>query len=145
MKPDVVEIHLKKMVIVPEMIGTIVGVHNGKVFTQVEVKPEMIGHYLNEFSISSKQQKRTNPMWLSKLHASSNQNTPWIQPLHPFPLQFPTNFTPVIQISIPCQSVEIILAAQCWKMGETNDNVIRLMKCANFVEIVNFKNVIFCV
>ena len=62
MKPDVVEIHLKKMVIVPEMIGTIVGVHNGKVFTQVEVKPEMIGHYLNEFSISSKQQKRTNPM-----------------------------------------------------------------------------------
>ena len=62
MKPDVVEIHLKKMVIVPEMIGTIVGVHNGKVFTQVEVKPEMIGHYLGEFSISSKQQKRTNPM-----------------------------------------------------------------------------------
>ena len=55
MKPDVVEIHLKKMVIVPEMIGTIVGVHNGKVFTQVEVKSEMIGHYLGEFSISSKQ------------------------------------------------------------------------------------------
>ena len=62
MKPDVVEIHLKKMVIVPEMIGTIVGVHNGKVFTQVEVKSEMIGHYLDEFSNSSKQQKRTNPM-----------------------------------------------------------------------------------
>ena len=62
MRPDVVEIHLKKMVIVPEMIGTIVGVHNGKVFTQVEVKSEMIGHYLGEFSISSKQQKRTNPM-----------------------------------------------------------------------------------
>ena len=39
--------------------------------------------------------KGTNPMWLSKLHASSNQNAPWIQPLHPFPLQFPTNFTPV--------------------------------------------------
>ena len=35
MKPDVVEIHLKKMVIVPEMIGTIVGFHNGKVFTPV--------------------------------------------------------------------------------------------------------------
>ena len=62
MKPEVVEIHLKKMVIVPEMIGSIVGFHNGKVFTQVEVKSEMIGHYLGEFSISSKQQKRTNPM-----------------------------------------------------------------------------------
>ena len=40
MRPDVVETHLKKMVIVPEMIGTIVGVHNGKVVTQVEVKSE---------------------------------------------------------------------------------------------------------
>ena len=89
MKPDVVEIHLKKMVIVPEMIGTIVGFHNGKVFTQVEVKSEMIGHYLGEFSISSKQQKRTNPMWLSKFHASSNQNAPWIQPLHPLPTTIP--------------------------------------------------------
>ena len=37
------------------------------------------------------------------------------------------------------KSVEIILAAQCWKRGETNDNVIRLMKCANFVEIMKFK------
>ena len=61
----------------------------------------------------------------------------------PSPDNPPTNFPPVTQISIPFQSVEIILAAQCWKMGETNDNVIRLMKCENFVEIVNFKNVIF--
>ena len=61
MKPDVVEIHLKKMVIVPEMIGTIVGVHNGKVFTQVEVKPEMIGHYLGEFSITYKPVKHGRP------------------------------------------------------------------------------------
>ena len=29
-------------------------VYNGKVFTQVEIKPEMIGHYLGEFSISYK-------------------------------------------------------------------------------------------
>ena len=61
MKPEVVEIHLKKMVIVPEMIGTIVGFHNGKVFTQVEVKSEMIGHYLDEFSNSSKQQIKDKP------------------------------------------------------------------------------------
>merc|ERR1712179_164268 len=49
-KPDVVKTHLRNMVIVPEMTGSIVGVYNGKVFTQVEVKPEMIGHYLGEFS-----------------------------------------------------------------------------------------------
>ena len=39
-------------VIVPEMIGSVVGVYNGKTFINVEVKPEMIGHYLAEFSIS---------------------------------------------------------------------------------------------
>merc|ERR1712183_278540 len=48
-KPDVVKTHLRNMVVVPEMTGSIVGVYNGKVFTQVEIKPEMIGHYLGEF------------------------------------------------------------------------------------------------
>merc|ERR1712226_1772286 len=50
-KPDVVKTQLRNMVIVPEMTGSIVGVHNGKTYTQVEIKPEMIGHYL-EFSIT---------------------------------------------------------------------------------------------
>merc|ERR1712072_970359 len=53
--------HLRNMVIVPEMTGSIVGVYNGKVFTQVEVKPEMIGHYLGEFSISCKPVKHGRP------------------------------------------------------------------------------------
>jgi small subunit ribosomal protein S15e len=34
------------MVIVPEMIGSVVAVYNGKQYIQVEVKPDMIGHYL---------------------------------------------------------------------------------------------------
>jgi small subunit ribosomal protein S15e len=53
-KPDVVKTHLRNMVVVPEMTGSIVGVYNGKTFNQVEIKPEMIGHYLGEFSISYK-------------------------------------------------------------------------------------------
>merc|ERR1712018_1109805 len=53
-KPDVVKTQLRDMVIVPEMTGSIVGVHNGKTYTQVEIKPEMIGHYLGEFSITYK-------------------------------------------------------------------------------------------
>ena len=40
------------MIIVPEMIGSVIGVYSGKVFNQVEIKPEMVGHYLAEFSIS---------------------------------------------------------------------------------------------
>ena len=42
------------MIIVPDMIGSVVGVYNGKAFTAVEVKPEMLGHYLGEFSITYK-------------------------------------------------------------------------------------------
>lgn len=42
------------MIILPEMIGSIVGVYNGKAFTNVEVKGEMIGRYLGEFSITYK-------------------------------------------------------------------------------------------
>merc|ERR1712156_1289893 len=53
-KPEVVKTHLRNMVIIPEMIGSIVGVYNGKTFNQVEIKPEMIGHYLGEFSITYK-------------------------------------------------------------------------------------------
>ena len=45
-KPAVVKTHLRNMIVLPDMIGSIVGVHNGKVFNQVEIKPEMVGHYL---------------------------------------------------------------------------------------------------
>merc|ERR1719235_2936199 len=51
-KPTPVKTHMRNMVIVPEMIGSVVGVYNGKNFINVEIKPEMIGHYLAEFSIT---------------------------------------------------------------------------------------------
>merc|ERR1712073_267670 len=60
-KPDVVKTHLRNMVIMPEMTGSIVGVYNGKTFNQVEIKPEMIGHYLGEFSITYKPVKHGRP------------------------------------------------------------------------------------
>lgn len=49
-KPAVVKTHLRDMIIVPEMIGSVVGIYNGKTFNQVEIRPEMVGHYLAEFS-----------------------------------------------------------------------------------------------
>merc|ERR1712153_113293 len=51
-KPETVRTHLRNMVIVPEMIGSVVGVYNGKVFNTVEIKPEMVGTYLGEYSIT---------------------------------------------------------------------------------------------
>ncbi|KAK2159670.1 hypothetical protein LSH36_148g02024 [Paralvinella palmiformis] len=60
-KPECIKTHLRDMIIVPEMIGSIVGVYNGKTFNQVEIKPEMIGHYLGEFSITYKPVKHGRP------------------------------------------------------------------------------------
>ncbi|RUS30374.1 40S ribosomal protein S15 [Jimgerdemannia flammicorona] len=60
-KPETVKTHLRNMIIVPEMIGSVVGVYNGKTFTQVEIKPEMTGHYLGEFSITYKPVKHGRP------------------------------------------------------------------------------------
>jgi len=53
-KPEAVKTHLRNMVIVPEMIGSVVGVYNGKQFINVEIKPDMIGQYLAEFAITYK-------------------------------------------------------------------------------------------
>ncbi|KAM7331741.1 hypothetical protein ACRRTK_008449 [Alexandromys fortis] len=43
-KPKVVKTHLRDMIILPEMVGSMVGMYNSKTFNQVEIKPEMIGH-----------------------------------------------------------------------------------------------------
>lgn len=38
----------------PEMVGFIFGVHNGKVFTEVRISEDMVGHRLGEFSPTRK-------------------------------------------------------------------------------------------
>merc|ERR1712150_90912 len=60
-KPVVVKTHLRNMIVLPDMIGSIVGVHNGRTFNQVEIKPEMIGHYLAEFPMSYKPVRHGRP------------------------------------------------------------------------------------
>jgi len=60
-KPQTIKTHLRDYVVVPEMVGSVVGVYNGLGFTQVEIKPDMIGHYLGEFSITYKPVKHGRP------------------------------------------------------------------------------------
>lgn len=45
-KPEVVKTHLRDMIIVPEMVGSMVGVYNGKTFNQVEIKVCELCNYL---------------------------------------------------------------------------------------------------
>lgn len=41
-------------VISPEMVGFVIGVHNGKEFIPVNVIEDMVGHKLGEFSATTK-------------------------------------------------------------------------------------------
>jgi small subunit ribosomal protein S19 len=43
------------------MVGAKIGVHNGKEFVAIEIKPEMIGHYLGEFAITNKPVRHGTP------------------------------------------------------------------------------------
>ncbi len=51
-KPAMVKTHLRDMIIVPEMIGSVVGIYTGRFFVNTEIKPEMVGHYLGEFAMT---------------------------------------------------------------------------------------------
>ena len=51
-KPRCVKTHVRDMIILPEMIGCIVGIHNGRLFAEVELRWEMLGRTLGEFSIT---------------------------------------------------------------------------------------------
>lgn len=56
-----IKTHARDMIILPEMVGATVLVHNGKEFVALEIKPEMIGHYIGEFAITNKPVKHGVP------------------------------------------------------------------------------------
>ena len=53
--------HVRDLIILPEMVGAKIAVHNGKEFVAMEIKPEMIGHYLGEFAITNKPVRHGTP------------------------------------------------------------------------------------
>src|SRR3989337_122915 len=53
--------HCRDVPILPDFIGKKVAIHNGKEFQTVEIKPEMIGHYLGEFAMTRKPVKHSGP------------------------------------------------------------------------------------
>ncbi len=60
-KKDVVRTHCRDMIVLPEMVGKVIHVHNGKEFVRVEIKPEMIGHRLGEFAQTRRFEKHSGP------------------------------------------------------------------------------------
>lgn len=51
---EVVRTHFRHLGVLPRFVGKIVAVHNGKEFQNVTIQPEMIGHRLGEFAITTK-------------------------------------------------------------------------------------------
>jgi small subunit ribosomal protein S19 len=49
-----IKTHARDMIILPVMVGAAISVYTGREFLQVNIKPEMIGHYLGEYAITNK-------------------------------------------------------------------------------------------
>ena len=60
-KEVAIKTHVRDLIILPEMVGLKIMVHNGKEFVPMEIRPEMIGHYLGEFAITNKPVRHGTP------------------------------------------------------------------------------------
>ncbi|MDE0857551.1 MAG: 30S ribosomal protein S19 [Candidatus Poseidoniaceae archaeon] len=58
---SIVRTHRRDMPILPEFVGKTISVYSGKTFVPVEIKPEMIGHYLGEFAITRRGVAHSGP------------------------------------------------------------------------------------
>lgn len=56
-----IETHCRDMIILPEMIGKIIKVHQGKEFLPVVIGEDMVGHYLGEFVLTRKRVTHSAP------------------------------------------------------------------------------------
>lgn len=56
-----VRTHCRDVLVLPQHVGRRVAVHNGKEFKEIEVRPEMIGHYYGEFALTRRFEKHSGP------------------------------------------------------------------------------------
>jgi len=57
----VVRTHCRDALVLPAHVGRHVAIHNGKEFKEIEVRPEMVGHYYGEFSLTRRFEKHSGP------------------------------------------------------------------------------------
>ena len=61
-KPDkMIRTHVRSMIIVPERVGKRFMIHDGKDWNIVDILPEMLGHYLGEFSLTRERVTHSGP------------------------------------------------------------------------------------
>jgi small subunit ribosomal protein S19 len=57
----VVRTHCRDALVLPEHVGRRVSIYSGKEFKEIEVRPEMIGHYFGEFCLTRRFEKHSGP------------------------------------------------------------------------------------
>lgn len=60
-EPKMIKTHCRDMVILPKMVGLILGVYNGREFSRVDVSPDKLGHVLGEFTYNRKRVQHNSP------------------------------------------------------------------------------------
>ncbi len=64
-KPVPVKSHVRDMIVIPEMLGLTLQLHSGKEYVAIDIKPEMIGHFVGEFAITSENSRlRTRRLFM---------------------------------------------------------------------------------
>jgi small subunit ribosomal protein S19 len=53
--------HCRDMVIIPDMLGKSIRVHNGKEFVMIKIIEDMLGHRLGEFAVTRKKVAHSSP------------------------------------------------------------------------------------
>lgn len=56
-----IETHCRDMVVIPEMVGKMIKIHNGKSFIAVVIEEEMLGHCLGEFALTRNRVQHSAP------------------------------------------------------------------------------------
>lgn len=57
----ILQTQYRQMPVLPEMVGSRVKVYNGKMFTDIELTPEKLGHRLGDYSIPIRQVHHSGP------------------------------------------------------------------------------------
>ncbi len=60
-KDVVIKTHARDMIIIPEMVGSKIGIYTGKEYKVVTIEDAMLGHYLGEFALTRKTVKHSAP------------------------------------------------------------------------------------
>ena len=53
-KPKIIKTHQRDTIVIPAMVGLMFAVHRGNTFDMVEIKQEMLGHFLGEMVLTRK-------------------------------------------------------------------------------------------